>query len=349
MKQNLSNVLTSAARSLSAAAVCVLVTGSPVLAADGAPSMQGKTITLYVGVGAGGGYDAYGRLLARFMSKHIPGNPTIIVSNMPGGGGRVLSNYMAKVAPKDGTAMAIVQHTTVYDAVFGEPGVHYDPRTANWLGSMAKTTFVALTWHTTGVRTLDDLKTKEVSVGATGPGANSYQYPALMNAMFGTKFKIITGYKTSNEIYHAVEQREIDGTGGLAWDVFRNAHPDWVRDKKIDVLVQYALKPHRELSGVPLVLSLARSEDEKQILRFVFSSLDLSEPFLVPEGTPKAQVDMLRKAFSATVADPELLRQAETQRLDIEPIDGEAVQQIVGDIFNVDSAIKDKAKKMLGL
>ena len=318
-------------------------------AAQTEPSMQGKTITLYVGVGAGGGYDAYGRLLARYLPKHIPGNPTIIVSNMPGGGGRVLSNYMARVAPKDGTAIAIVQHTTVYDAVFGEPGVHYDPRKANWIGSMAKTTFVALSWHEKGVKTLEDLKKTEVAVGATGPGANSYQYPALMNAMFGTKFKIITGYKTSNDIYHAVEQREIDGTGGLAWDVFRNAHADWVRDKKIDVLVQYALKPHRELAGVPLVLDLARNDEEKQILNFVFSSLDLSQPFQVPEGTPTAQVDMLRKAFSATVADPELLKQAEVQRMEIEPIDGTAVQKIVDNIFGVSPAIKDKAKKLLGL
>ena len=243
--------------------------------------------------------------------------------------------------------MAIVQHTTVYDAVFEEPGVQYDPRTMNWLGSMAKSTFVALSWHTKGVKTLNELKTTEITVGATGPGANSYQYPALMNAMFGTKFKIITGYKTSNEIYHAVEQREIDGTGGLSWEVFRNAHPDWVKDKKIDVLVQYALKPHRELPDVPLALSLARNDEEKDILRFVFSSLDLSQPFFVPAGTPKAQVEMLRKAFSSTVTAPELIQQANVQRLDIDPIDGEAVRKIVANIFNVDPAIKEKAKKLL--
>jgi tripartite-type tricarboxylate transporter receptor subunit TctC len=314
------------------------------LAQDSELSMQGKTITIYVSVGAGGGYDAYGRMLGRFIGRHIPGNPTVIVSNMPGGGGHKLCEYMTKMAPKDGTALAIVQHTTVYDAVFGDPSVHYDPPKFNWIGSMASTNFVAVVWHTTGVKSIADLKKKEVSVGATGAGATSYQYPTLMNSLFGTKFKIISGYKSSAQIYHATEQRELDGTGGLAWEIFRNAHGDWIRDKKVNILVQYGLKAEKDLPNVPLILSLARTPQEKEILQFAFSGLQFAEPFFAPPGVSKERVKMLRTAFMAALEDPELLEEARRQRLEISPINGEEVQQDVADIFNAKQELKDRAR-----
>lgn len=309
--------------------------------------MQGRTVTLYISVGPGGGYDSYGRMVARGLGRHIPGNPTIIASNMPGGGGRTLSNYMFNVAPKDGTAIAIVQHTTVYDAAFGEQGVQFDSSRLNWIGSMSSMTFIALVWHTTGVRTIEDTRSREVTLGATGPGATSFQYPALLNALFGTRLKIITGYKGSPEVYHAVEQRELDGTGGLAWEVFRNARADWIRDKKVNLLVQFALKRHPELPEVPTILELARNPEEGKVLEFIFSGLQFGMPFMVPPGVPPVRVEMLRAAMTALASDPEFLAEAKQRRLWVEHTDGAAVQRLVGEINAAPQALKARARSLL--
>lgn len=311
------------------------------------PSMAGKTITIYSGVGPGGGYDAYGRMVARSIGRYIPGAPTVVASNMPGGGGRKLGNYIYNAAPKDGSAIGIIQHTTVYDAAFGEPGIHYDATKFNWLGSMASVTFIGFAWGTTGVKTIDDAKMKQVSLGATGTGATSFQYPMLLNKMFGTKFKIVTGYKGSAEIYHAVEQRELDGTGGLAWDALRNSYGHWISENKINIFVQFALKRNAQLPSVPTIMELARSPEEKQILQFIFSGLQFARPFQAPPGVPKATVDMLRTAMNDVAKDPGLLEESKRRRFDIDPIDGEAVQRMVADIYNAPQSVKDKAKHLL--
>jgi tripartite-type tricarboxylate transporter receptor subunit TctC len=320
---------------------------APADAQPAAPSMAGQTITIYSGVGAGGGYDAYGRMVARNIGRHIPGNPTVIAGNMPGGGGRKLGNYIYNAAPKDGSAIGIIQHTTIYDAVFGEPGVHYDAARFNWLGSMADVTFVAFAWGTTGVKTIDDARTKQISLGATGTGATSFQYPTLLNRMFGTRFKIITGYKGSADVYHAVEQRELDGTGGLAWDALRNGYGRWISGHKINILVQFALKRNPQLPNVPTIMELARSPREKQVLQFIFSGLQFARPFLAPPGTPRAVVDMLRKAMTEVARDPGLLEEARRRRFDINPVDGATVQRMVADIYAAPQAIKDEAQRLL--
>ena len=330
------------------AAVFFAFGAASAVAQPAALSMEGKTITIYSGVGPGGGYDAYGRMVARNIGKHIPGNPTVIAANMPGGGGRKLGNYIYNAAPKDGSAIGIIQHTTVYDAAFGEPGIHYDATKFSWLGSMAGVTFVAFAWGETGVRTIDDAKKKQISVGATGTGATSFQYPTLLNRMFGTKLKIVTGYKGSAEIYHAVEQRELDGTGGLAWDALRNSHGRWISDNKINIFVQFALKRNPQLPNVPTIMELARTPQEKQVLQFIFSGLEFARPFQAPPGTPKAVVEMLRSAMMAVAKDAGLLEEARRRRFDVDPVDGATVQKMVEEIYEAPKSVKDEAKRLLG-
>jgi tripartite-type tricarboxylate transporter receptor subunit TctC len=286
-------------------------------------------------------------MVANNIARHLPGNPTVIASNMPGGGGRKLANYLYNVAPKDGSAIAIIHHTTVYDAAFGTKGVHYDSTRFNWLGSMAGSTLFALAWHTTGVKTFEDARNKEISMGATGAGATSFQYLSLLKNMFGAKFKIVTGYKGARNIYLAIEQQELDGTGGMTWSVFRNNYDHLVKEKKVNLLVQIALRENPQLPGVPLIMDFARSPEEKRLLEFVLAGLQFARPFMAPPGMPKATVNMLRAAMTAVATDPQLLAEAKKRRFDIDPTDGVTVQKMVEDIYNTPQDIKAKAKTML--
>lgn len=312
-----------------------------------AQSFAGKTITVYIAVGPGGGYDAYGRMLAGNIGRHLAGNPTVIPTNMPGGGGRKLGNYLYNAAPKDGSAIAIIHHTTVYDSAFGSKGVQFNSSKFNWLGSMAGFTSIGFTWHDAGIRSVADARKKTATMGSTGKGATSWQYCNLLNNMFGTKFKLITGYKGAKGIYFAVEQREVDGACGLSWTVTKTRQPHWIREKKIDIFVQFALNRNPELSQVPTIMEMARNPEETKVLRFIYSGLKMARPFTAPPGLPKATVAALRKAFVATYKDPKFLAEAKRRKFPIDPLDGAAVQQVVNDIYNAPAALKEKAKAAL--
>lgn len=312
-----------------------------------ADTMNVKSVTVYIPVGPGGGYDAYGRLVAANIGRYLPGHPTVIASNMPGGGGLKLANFIYNVAPKDGSAIAIIHHTTVYDGAFGSKGVHYNSTKLNWLGSMASATLFALTWHTTGVKTLADARKKQMTMGATGAGATSFQYLSLLKNMFGAKFKIIPGYKGARSIYLAVERHELDGTGGMTWATFRNNYDYLVKEKKVNLLVQIALKSNPQLKGVPLITEFAKTPMQRRILQFALEGLKFSRPFMAPPGMPKATVDTLRNAMSAVSTDPKFLAEAKKRRFDIDFVDGVTVQKMVQEIYDAPTKIKKAAEKML--
>lgn len=313
-----------------------------------AQDFKDKTVTVYIAVGPGGGYDAYGRMVANNIGRHLPGHPTVIASNMPGGGGRKLGNYMYNATPKDGSAIAIIHHTTVYDSAFGSKGVQFNSSKFNWLGSMATFSAIGFAWADTGVKTVEDARHKQIAMGSTGKGATSYQYCALLNNMFGTKFKLVTGYKGAKGIYLAVEQREADGACGLSWTVTKTRQAHWLRDKKINIFIQFALESNPELTHVPLITSLARTSEEKQVMRFIFGGVKMARPFMSPPGLPKATVDTLRTAFVAASHDPKLLAEAKRRKFVVDPIDGAAVQKIVDGIYNAPASLKAKAKAALG-
>ena len=303
----------------------------------------GRTITVYISVGAGGGYDAYGRLLARNIGRHLPGNPKVIPENMPGAGGRKLANYLYNAAPKDGTAIGIMQHTTVYDALFGEKGARYDGRKFNWLGSIASFTSVGIASRASGVKTIADARKKQIAMGSSGVGATSYQYTNLMNHLAGTKFKIITGYKGAADMFLALEKGELQGVAGIDWESIRNHLGKQIESGDFNVFVQFALKKSPELPNVPLIGDAAESAKDKAVLHFVFAGLDFARPFLAPPGVPAATVAALRRGFEATAKDPELLAQAKKARFAIDPVDGARVQKDVAELYDTPKDVIDRA------
>jgi tripartite-type tricarboxylate transporter receptor subunit TctC len=325
----------------------VALAGGLVMGSAAAQDFKGRTITVYIPVGPGGGFDAYGRMLAGNIGKHLTGNPTVVATNMPGGGGRKLGNYLYNVAPKDGSNIAIIQISTVYDAAFGSKGVRFNSSKFNWLGSMAGYTPVAFAWSDTGIGSIEDARKKQIIMGATGRGGTTYQYCMLLNNMFGTKFKVVSGYKGAKGIYLAVEQREADGACALTWTVTKTRQAHWIRDNKIKVFLQLALEKHPELANVPLITDYAKTAEEKQVLQFLFGGVKMARPFLAPPGLPKRTVAALRKAFIATSKDGRLHEEARRRRFALDPIDGEAVQKIVDGIYNAPKALKAMAKAAL--
>jgi tripartite-type tricarboxylate transporter receptor subunit TctC len=321
----------------------VLVT-LPAAAEPAADLFKGRKVSIYVSTGPGGGYDAYGRMLARHLGRHLPGHPTVVVENMPGAGGRNVANFLYNVAPKDGTAIATMQHTTVYDALFGEAGVRYDARKFTWLGSMASFTSVGIAWHTSGVRTIEDAKTKQIVMGSSGAGATSFQWTNLMNHLIGTKFKILVGYKGAADMYVALERGELDGVAGTDWTSIRNGFQRWLDNKQINIFVQFATTPHPDLPKVPLIGDLVSSPEDKTVLRFVFLGLGFARPFLAPPDLPAPVAAALRRGFDAVAKDPALLAEAKKIRFDVDPVDGVTVQRQLDELYATPKPLIDRAK-----
>jgi tripartite-type tricarboxylate transporter receptor subunit TctC len=313
------------------------------LAAQADDMFAGRTVTVYVSTGPGGGYDAYGRILSRSLGRHLPGDPKVITENMPGAGGRKLANFLYNAAPKDGSVIAIIHHTTVYDALFGEKGVKYDSRKFNWLGSIASFTSVGIASRASGIKTIADARKKQIAMGSSGVGATSFQYTNLMNHVAGTKFKIITGYKGAADMFLALEKGELQGLAGVAWSTIRNHFGKQIKSGDIDVFVQFALKKHPELPNVPLIGDAAESAKDKAVLRFVFAGLDFARPFLAPPGLPAATVTALRRGFDQAARDPELLAQAKKAKLDIDPVDGAKVQKLVAELYDTPKDVVERA------
>src|SRR5437588_3381876 len=290
---------------------------------------KGKTIDLYIGYSAGGGYDVYASLLARHMGRFIPGNPTIVAKNMPGAGSLVLANWLYNVAPKEGTAFGMIGRGTGFDPLLGSTKAQFDATKFNWLGSMNDEVSVCVAWHTTGINTLEQVKQRELTVGGSGPAADTDQFPKVLNATIGTKFKIVTGYPGGNDIDLAMERGEVMGRCGWSWSSVIATHKHWLDERKIGVLVQLSLSKHPDLPNVPLIMDFARNDEEKQIFKLVFARQPMGRPFLAPPGIPADRVAALRKAFMDAMKDPSFLAEAEKAKLEINPVSGEAVQSIV--------------------
>jgi len=290
----------------------------------------GKTINLYIAFPPGGGYDIYTRLVTRFMTTHIPGKPLIVPKNMPGGGSRVAAGYVYNIAPKDGTTLATVSQSLPLEQAM-DPDPKFDISRFIWIGNPVVDNNVAVTWHASGIATIDDAKQREVVVGSTGADASS-QYPKVMNAVLGTKFKIVSGYPGTNEMNLAMERGETMGRGSSSWASWRATKPDWLRDKKINILVQIGLKKNDELPDVPLLMDLATNEADRTLLRLISAPIPIGRPLLTTPDVPDERVKMLRGAFDVTMKDADFLNEAQKARFDIAPLSGVELQKIVTDI-----------------
>lgn len=316
--------------------------------ATAADYFSGKTMKLIVGSNAGGGYDTYTRLLGRHLPRHIGGNPSVTVRNMPGGGGLKSVQYTYKVAKKDGTEVANIRASNALDSILGIRGTDMDFLKFVWIGSMASDTDVCSFWHTSGVKSYDDLLKKEVTVAGTGKGAQSYMFPNAINNVLGTKMKIILGYKGTGDRVLALEQGEIAGTCGVNGSTLLSRITRHVKDKKLVPIIQSGLKPHPQLTQVPLTQSFAKTAEQREVLTAIFSQMEIARPYAAPPGTPVAAGKILRAAFDKAMNDGKLLKEAVKLRLEISPTNGAGTEAIIAKLTNLPDGIKKKARAAIG-
>jgi tripartite-type tricarboxylate transporter receptor subunit TctC len=305
------------------------------------------SVRLIISADPGGSYDQVGRLLARHLGKHIPGNPRVVPENMLGASGRVAANYLFHAAPKDGSVVAVVQQSIPMGQALGEGGIQFDASRFNWLGGPVRLDETLVVWHTTGVRTIEDAKTKSVIIGATSPTGMNYVYPKLANELLGTKFKIVTGYPGGTPIVLALERGEVEGRGSNPWSEWKASKPDWVRDKKIIPLMQMSLFSHPDLTDVPLLINLAPNETVRTIFELVSITGELGRPLVTAPGVPADRVAALRQAFSATMKDPEFLADARKIHLEISPIEWQEMNDLVGRALGASKTAIDLLKSAL--
>jgi tripartite-type tricarboxylate transporter receptor subunit TctC len=308
---------------------------------------KGKTVELYIGYSVGGGYDLYARVLARHIGKFIPGHPTIVPKNMEGAGSLRLANWLYRVAPKDGTVFGIIGRGTAFDPVLGEPGAQFDGTKFSWIGSANDEVSVCVAWQGTGVTSFEDLRTKEVTVGGTGVSADTDQFPRIINGVLGTKMRIVSGYPGGNDVVLAMERGEVQGRCGWSWSSVKSTHGAWIDDHKIAVLAQLSLTKHAELGDVPIVEDLAKTDEQRQILKLIFARQTMGRPFLAPPAVPQDRVETLRKAFMDTMNDKDFLADAEKAQLEITPVSGDKVQALVQEIYQTPPEIAKKAAGLL--
>lgn len=309
---------------------------------------EGKEIRLIVGGSPGGGYDAYARMIAPFLTKHIPGNPSIRVENMPGSGSVRAANYLSKVAPKDGTVIATLQRDIAVLPLYGygTGAVQYDASRFHWIGNLNDESMVCASWHTSKAKTIHDVMVRELITGGTGPN-DTETFPVAMNSLVGTKFKIVSGYIGTTQLNLAMERGEIEGRCGWSWTSLKTFNSDWLRDRRINILVQFTLKPLAELKDVPLAVDLAKTDLDRKILSFLSAPLVLGRPFLTAPDVPQDRVNTLRKAFAAAANDPELLNNARSRHLDISLMAGIELQTLIGQLAKTPPELIQAAAKAM--
>src|SRR5919112_3560695 len=274
---------------------------------------RGKTITLLIGYTPGGTYDAYGRLVARFMGEHIPGKPAIVPRNMPGAASRVAAAHLYNVGPRDGTMLATADQSLALAQAMGEK-LQFDVTKFTWIGNPAAGNNTTVTWHTSGVKTIEDAKAREITMGATG-GSTSSQYPRAMNSVLGTKFRIITGYPGGNDINLAMERGEVAGRGSDSWASWKGTRPEWLREGKINILVQIGLTKAPDLQNVPLLMDLAGNPEDRAVLRLLSAPSAIGRPIFTTPGVPEDRIKALRAAFEATIKDPAFIEEAKKAQM----------------------------------
>jgi tripartite-type tricarboxylate transporter receptor subunit TctC len=329
-------------------ALCFCLPGFVVQAAS--PEVEqfykGKTLTIVVGIAPGGSYDQYARLLARHMAKHIPGQPTIIIQNLPGAAGVRAAQKLYTVSPRDGSEIGMIYRGVATMPLLGISD-GYDPRKFTWIGSMNEETAVCLSWHTTPVKTFSNIFDRELIVGSTGQGSTTSMMISALTTLLGAKFKLVEGYKGGAEIDLAMSRGEIEGRCGVSWSALKLTHPDWLAEKKVNILVQLGFKQRPELPGVPLIQSFAKTPEDKMVLELMLAPQLMAYPFLAPPDVPKARTDALRQAFNATLADPDFLEDAKKQNMETELVRWEEIAEVLDKAYAASPAVLEKARKLI--
>jgi tripartite-type tricarboxylate transporter receptor subunit TctC len=306
---------------------------------------KGKTLAINISSGEGGTNDAYARLIAMYIGRHIPGNPQVVPRNMPGAGGLKAANYLYDVAPKDGTAYGVLQRSTIIQPLVDIQSATYDPSKFNWIGSTAKEVSVGVVWTASSdIRTIDDAIKRELVVGSSGVGNDTGAFPLVLNRFLGTKFKPIHGYKSGSEITLAFERGEVQGRVGWSWGSVKSRGQDWLRDGKIKILIQMGVSKAEDLPDVPLAIDLAASPEDREAMTLIFSPTYIGWPSVMPPNVPMDRVQAVRAAYDKAMKDPDLMAVAAKQDLELDPLRGEEIQKIVTHLYTLSSSVVERAR-----
>lgn len=315
-------------------------------AAAQAPNLAGKTVNMIIGFGPGGGYDNWGRVVARHIGKHLPGKPNVISQNMPGAGSFNAASNIYNIAPKDGTVLAIIARDAPLGPITGATGARFDPLKISWIGTPTTETNVCIARAQAPVKTVNELYTKELILGDTGVGTGTHSYPKALNGLLGMKFKLVAGFPSSVQVFLAMERGEVDGICE-SYDSVVNKRPDWIAKKVVNILFQGGAAPNPELKGVPFIPDLAKTPEQKQAIEFLYAGQGIGRPFVAPPNLPPDVLKMLRDAFSATMKDPEFLADAKKLKLDVEPESGEQLEALIRKIYATPKPIVDKVGALI--
>ncbi len=337
-------VRVSRAASLLGAAFAAALAAAPAKAQS--PDLSGKTVTLLIGFGTGGGYDLWGRTVARHIGKHLPGKPTVVPQNMPGAGSYVAASHIYNAAPKDGTVFGIIARDAALGPLSNAPGARFDATKMSWLGSPTREHNACIANASAKVKTVNDLRDKELILGDTGPGTGTRSYPKVLGDVFGYKFKIVSGFRSSSDVFLAMERGEVEGICE-SLDSINQRKPDWIPKKVVNVLLQAGAESPPELKGVPNVLTLARNDEEKQLLEFLYAGQDIGRPFVAPPDLPSERLKMLRDAFAETMKDPEFAADVKRSKLDLEPVDGEQLAALIAKIYATPKPIIERVSNLI--
>jgi len=319
--------------------------GAPPAAAQ-ADALAGKSVQMIIGFGPGGGYDLWARTLGRHIGKHLPGNPNVVPQNMPGAGSYTAASYIFNIAPKDGSVLGIIARDAALGPLTGASGARFDPTRLSWIGTPTKETNVCIAFHTAPVKSVQDLYDKQLILGDTGPGTGTRSYPKVLNDVLGMKFKLVGGFPSSAEVFLAMERGEVDGICE-SLDSIKNRRPDWIPTRKIAILFQGGAEPNPELKGVPFVLDLARTDEQKKTIEFLYAGQGIGRPFVAPPDLPAERLKMLRDAFNATMKDADFIAETKKSKLELEPEDGEHLAALIAKIYATPKPIVDKIANLI--
>ncbi len=305
----------------------------------------GKVPTMVIGFGPGGGYDLWGRTVARHIGKYLPGNPNLVIQNMPGAGSYVAASWIYNIAPKDGSVIGIIARDATMGPLTGADGARFDSTKMSWLGTPTTETNVCIANATADVKNVEDLYKKELIIGDTGPGTGTRSYPLALNALLGMKFKIVSGFPSSSDVFLAMERGEVDGICE-SLDSVTGKRPDWLTSGKVRVLFQGGAEPNPHVNA-PFVMDFAKTEEQKIEIRFLYAGQGIGRPFVAPPNLPADKLKMLREAFDKTMKDPDFIADAKKQKLDVEPKDGAHLEQLIREIYATPKPIIEKIGKLI--
>ena len=306
----------------------------------------GKQVTLIIGFGPGGGYDLWGRTVARHIGKHLPGNPTVVPQNMPGAGSYVAASHIYAAAPKDGTVFAIIARDAALGPLSNAPGARFDATKMSWLGSPTREHNVCIANATAKAKSVGDLRTTELILGDTGPGTGTRSYPKVLNDLFGWKFKLVSGFRSSADVFLAMERGEVEGICE-SLDSVNQRKPDWIPNKTVNALLQAGSDSPAILKGVPNVMEIVRNDEERKTLEYLYAGQDIGRPFVAPPDLSPERLKMLRAAFNATMKDPEFAAEVTRNKFELEPEDGEHLAALIDKVYATPKPIIERVSNLI--